>query len=78
MKLSDFTPGQSATITGFEKGDSQYRNKLLSLGLTRGTQIDIMKIAPLGDPVEVETRGFRLSLRKAEAKILILEQIGRV
>jgi len=76
MKLSDFAPGQSATITGFEKGDNLYRNKLLSLGLTRGTKIDIKKIAPLGDPVEVETRGFRLSLRKAEARILVLERVG--
>ena len=75
MKLSNLKPGQACTVAGFEQGNTQYRNKLLALGLTRGTRLTVHKIAPLGDPVEVEARGFRLSLRKAEAAILVLESI---
>jgi len=76
MKLTDFRPGQICRVVGYESGSDLYRNKLLSLGLTRGTQVQIKKIAPLGDPVDVETRGFRLSLRKAEACVLILEEVN--
>ena len=47
-----------------------YRAKLLALGLTRGTRIRLVNVAPLGDPVELEVRGFSLSLRKDEAAVL--------
>jgi len=77
MTLSEAKPGQSFVITGYqdlsEHPSSSYRQKLLSLGLTRGTRIRIQKIAPLGDPVEILARGYHLSLRKHEAKILLLE-----
>ena len=75
MKFTDLLPGQSCTITGYTQGDSTYRHKLLSLGLTRGTRIDIKNIAPFGDPVEVEARGYRLSLRKDEASILQVQEV---
>lgn len=74
-KVKDMEIGQSAKISGYEKGDGQYRTRLLSMGLTRGTELTLKKVAPLGDPVEVEIRGFKLSLRKAESEILILEEV---
>ena len=72
-KISDLQIGEKATITGYEKTGPRYREKLLSMGLTRGAEIKLLKYAPLGDPVEIEVRGFKLSLRKAESEILLLD-----
>ena len=55
--------GQLLTIGG----ERAYRRRLLELGLTPGTWVRVLKVAPLGDPLEVEVRGSRLSLRRAEA-----------
>lgn len=48
----------------------------MSMGLTRGTTIRLTKIAPMGDPVEIDVRDFSLSLRKDEANVLLLEYQG--
>ena len=72
-KLKDLDLMEKGIISGFEKGAEAYRTKLLSMGLTRGTEIQLLKYAPLGDPVEILVRGFKLSLRKAESEILILD-----
>jgi ferrous iron transport protein A len=74
VKLKDLTVGDRARVAGYEKGEQQYRQKLLSMGLTRGTELMLVKIAPLGDPVDIEVRGYQLSLRKSEADLLILEK----
>lgn len=74
MKIRELLPGESATIEGYKKSEPGYRKKLLSMGLTRGTKIKLIKVAPLGDPVEVETRGYSLTLRKGEAEILDVER----
>lgn len=74
LKLNDLEIGDEAVITGYEKGDKAYRDRLLSMGLTKGSVIKIVKRAPLGDPIEIEIRGFNLSLRKEEAKILLLKR----
>lgn len=83
MTLNEMKPGHVAIITGYSTeehtGDPettrQYRAKLLALGLTRGTKVRFISEAPLGDPVEIEVRGFHLTLRKAEANILKVRQI---
>lgn len=49
-----------------------YRKKLLALGLTPGVELTLKKVAPMGDPLELELRGYRLSIRKAEAEVLEL------
>jgi ferrous iron transport protein A len=72
MKIKDMKIGDRVKISGYEKGNSEYRRKLLSMGLTRGTEFTLTKIAPMGDPVEIEIRGFHLSLRKMEAEVLVL------
>lgn len=69
-RLKDLKPGESAEVTGFEGNDPVYRSKLLTMGLTKGTEVKLIKIAPLGDPVEVMVRGYNLLLRKAEADVL--------
>ncbi|MDC7126503.1 MAG: FeoA family protein [Spirochaetales bacterium] len=73
VKLSEMKPEQTAVITGYGDGRKEYRRKLLSFGLTMGTEITMKKTAPLGDPVEISVRGYSLSLRKAEAEVLELE-----
>lgn len=71
--ISDIKIGEKARITGFIKGNNLYRQKLLTMGLTPGTEFTLTRIAPMGDPVEINIRGFALSLRKDEASTLIIE-----
>lgn len=70
MTMAELNPGQTAEITGYAMGNAAYRAKLLALGLTHGVKIKIINVAPLGDPVELGVRGYHLSLRRDEAKIL--------
>lgn len=74
LTLKDMAVGESGYISGYVKGTSNYREKLLAMGLTRGTQFSIERIAPLGDPVEIQVRGFSLTLRKDEASTLVVEK----
>jgi len=75
ISFKDLRPGQSARVTGFVRdiGDHAYRKKLLAMGLTRGAEFQVIRLAPLGDPVEISLRGFHLSLRKDEAAALKIE-----
>lgn len=66
--------GEKGRATGFVKGATAYREKLLAMGLTRGTEFTVERIAPLGDPVEINVRGFALSLRKDEASAIMVEK----
>ncbi len=72
-RVRDLAVGETARVAGYEGGRTPYRAKLLSMGLTRGTELKVLQFAPLGDPVEIEVRGFSLSLRREEADALILE-----
>lgn len=71
--ITDLNVGEKAKITGFTKGNKLYRQKLLTMGLTPGTEFTLTRLAPMGDPVEINIRGFALTLRKEEASILIIE-----
>ena len=73
--LKDLKAGESGEIVGFTEGDENYKRKLLSLGLTKGTKVKVLRVAPLGDPMEVEVRGYQLSLRKDESEILKVKRI---
>ncbi len=74
--MQDMRPGQSARIVGYEGERSAYRTRLLTMGLTRGTEITLVRMAPLGDPVDIRVRGFNVSLRKDEASVLQLECVN--
>ena len=76
ITVGELVPGQRAKVVGYDTADAHYRSKLLSMGLTRGTELRLVKVAPLGDPVEIEVRGYRLSLRKSEAEALVLERVN--
>ncbi|MDT8853568.1 FeoA family protein [Paracoccaceae bacterium Fryx2] len=73
LKLTDVAIGGFARVAGYAPGGQGYRQKLLSMGLTPGTRLRLVGVAPLGDPIMIEVRGFRLSLRKAEAEALEIE-----
>jgi ferrous iron transport protein A len=71
--LSDLTAGARATITGLSRDNSHYRRKLLAMGLTPHTTLAVIRVAPLGDPIEVQARGCRMSLRRDEAQLIQVE-----
>ena len=73
-KLKELSVGDTARVAGFGEGNKAYRRKLLSLGLTPGTELEVTRYAPMGDPVEIRVRGFSLSLRKDEAASLLVEK----
>lgn len=75
VKMKELNAGDSAEIIGYDSKDAAYRQKILSMGLTKGTLIKVKKIAPLGDPVEIQVRGFNLSLRKDEAEAVLLRRV---
>ena len=54
-------------------GDGAVKRRIMDMGITKGTEIHIRKVAPLGDPVEVTVRGYELSLRKADAEMVEVE-----
>lgn len=60
-------------VVGYEAGANDYKRKLLAMGLIPGTEFFVKRYAPLGDPIEIEVRGFNLSLRKDEADVLIVQ-----
>ncbi|PID77080.1 MAG: ferrous iron transport protein A [Deltaproteobacteria bacterium] len=74
--LSSLGIGERAVVTGYVQKDKALRKKLLAMGLVKGVEIKMIRMAPLGDPVEIELRGFKLSLRKEEAEALDIEIRG--
>ena len=73
--LAEMSVGNRGRVVGFEAGSKEYRKKLLAMGLTKGTEFIINRFAPMGDPVEIEVRGYSLSLRKKEADVLLVEGV---
>ena len=68
-------PGEHARVVRFASGDRGYRQRLLAMGLTPGAVFAVRRRAPLGDPIEIAVRNFTLTLRKAEAAILVVERL---
>lgn len=74
-RITELVQGDKARLISFGSTDAQYRRRLLSLGVTCGTEFIVVRKAPLGCPVQIEVRGTALSLRKEEAAHLVLERI---
>ena len=72
--LSELNPKDKGLIKKIEKSGSLKR-KLLDMGVIPGSSIEVMKLAPLGDPVDVKIRGYHLSLRKEEASQILVEVV---
>ncbi len=69
-RLRDMEPGERGRII---KVGGALRRKLLDMGLTSGVSVEVERVAPLGDPIEVKVRGYHLSLRKEEASSVEVE-----
>lgn len=73
--LNDLKPGQNGVIAML-LGQGAIKRRLVDMGLTPGVRVYVRKVAPLGDPVEINLRGYELSLRREDAKKILLESIG--
>lgn len=71
--LNQLQKGARGKIVAISAQEMAYRRKLLAMGLTPGTAFEVVRVAPLGDPIEIRLRGYGLSLRKHEASIISVE-----
>ncbi len=70
--LKDFAVGETGTVVKIT-GDGKLRRRLMDMGVTPSAVITLCRTAPLGDPLEVTVRGYSLTLRKAEAELVIMK-----
>lgn len=70
--LKELKPGEKGIIKKIA-GETQIKKRLMDMGVTRGAEVMVRKIAPLGDPIEVNIRGYELTFRKAEAENITVE-----
>ena len=70
--LKDVKCGQSVSVVKLH-GEGAVKRRIMDMGITKGTEVYIRKVAPLGDPVEVTVRGYELSLRKADAQMIEIQ-----
>ena len=70
--LKDAKCGQTVKVVKLH-GEGAVKRRIMDMGITKGTDVYVRKVAPLGDPVEVTVRGYELSLRKADAEMIEVE-----
>ncbi len=70
--LRDLAVGQRAAVVRVH-GEGAVRRRIMDMGITKGTEIYVRKVAPLGDPMELNVRGYELSVRKADAEMVEVE-----
>ena len=70
--LKDMRPGETATVARL-LGEGPVKRRIMDMGITRGTEIFVRQVAPLGDPMELSVRGYELSIRKADAEMIEME-----
>ncbi len=70
--LKDVKVGQTATVVRLH-GEGAVKRRIMDMGITRGTELFVRKVAPLGDPMELNVRGYELSVRKADAEMIEVE-----
>jgi Fe2+ transport system protein FeoA len=72
--LNLLVPGEHGTIENIAASTPSLRRRLLEMGLTRGTVVELIRVAPMGDPIEISVRGYRLSLRREEASSILIRK----
>lgn len=73
ITLNELNAGETGIIKNII-GQNAIRRRLMDMGMTKGTPVKLIKVAPLGDPLELKIRGYQLSLRKAEAELIFIER----
>lgn len=73
MTLRDAKIGQTVTVKKLN-GEGAVKRRIMDMGVTKGVQVYVRKVAPLGDPIEVTVRGYELSLRKADTEMIEVEE----
>ncbi|MBQ7485045.1 MAG: ferrous iron transport protein A [Oscillospiraceae bacterium] len=67
--LREVKVGQTATVVRLH-GEGAVKRRIMDMGITRGVEVYVRKVAPLGDPIEITVRGYELSLRKVDAEMI--------
>ncbi|MBO5339335.1 MAG: ferrous iron transport protein A [Clostridia bacterium] len=75
MTLKDARVGDTVKVVRVE-GEGPIKRRIMDLGITKGVEIYVRKVAPLGDPFELTVRGYELSVRKEDAKMVSVEKIS--
>ncbi len=70
--LKEAAVGETVTVVKLT-GDGPVKRRIMDMGLTRGQSVFVRKVAPLGDPIQVTVRGYELSVRKADAEMVLVE-----
>jgi len=70
--LKEVKVGETVTVVRLH-GEGAVKRRIMDMGITRGVQVHVRKVAPLGDPVEVTVRGYELSIRRADAEMIEVE-----
>ena len=70
--LKDIKVGETSKVVKIN-GEGKVKRRIMDMGITKGTEIYVRKVAPLGDPIEVTVRGYELSIRKDDANIIEME-----
>lgn len=73
LRLHTLSPGERGVVGRLETPSFEVRQRLLEMGLTKGVSVSVIRVAPMGDPIEIELRGYRLSLRRKEAEAVIVQ-----
>ena len=74
--LSDLKRGQRAIVIDFHNNNAALRRHLLDMGITKGVVVEVKKIAPLGDPVDIKLRGYELALRRQDMMGIDIQVLG--
>ena len=72
--LKDVTEGDKVRVISVN-GDRPLRRRLMDMGILKGCEIEVIRVAPLGDPVEFMLRGYKLTLRKKDAEMVMVETV---
>lgn len=71
--LRDTKPGETVKVVKLN-GSGAVKRRIMDMGITKGVEVHIRKVAPLGDPIELTVRGYELSIRKADAEMIEVEE----
>jgi len=73
VRLSELKPGEEGVIVGILGGDPMIIRRIIEMGMVKGEKVKVIRNAPLKDPIEFEVKGYKLSLKRNEAKTILVE-----